>query len=84
MFYKVFGDGSIGKFSHPNGCHIVSHLLYIDDLLIFTNGERRSLNKLLKVLELYGSWFSQDINKAKLAFFSPIKLVRREGGDFLV
>lgn len=31
--------GQIGNFYHPLGCPTVSHFLYMDDILIFTNGE---------------------------------------------
>lgn len=35
--------GKIIPFSHPRGMPIISHLLYVDDILLFTNGEKASL-----------------------------------------
>lgn len=70
MLYKAFGDGRIGKFSHPRGYPLVSHLIYTVNILVFTNGERQSLKKLLKTLEVYGSWFDQTINKMKSTIYT--------------
>lgn len=60
---------------------MVTHLFYADALLVFTNGEGRTLKKSLKTLELYGSWFGQAINKAKSSLFisNKISLLRRRG-----
>lgn len=81
MLYKAFGDGSIEKFFHPKCCPLVTHLLYADDLLVFTNGERRTLKKLLKTLEIYGSSFGQAINKAKSILYisNQVRPLRKKG-----
>lgn len=55
----------MGTFYHPRGCAIISHLMYVDNLLVFTNGGPRSLTQLLKILEVYESCAGQAINKAK-------------------
>lgn len=67
MLHKDFGDGSIGKFFYLWGCPLVTHLLYAKDVLGFTNVERLTLKKLLKILEIYGSWSDQDIDKVKFS-----------------
>lgn len=38
MINVEFEGGRIVKFYHPRGCHFISHLLYADDQLVFTNG----------------------------------------------
>lgn len=45
-----FESGWIGKFYHFWSCPLVSHLLYTNDLLVFTNGAQGSLKQLLKTL----------------------------------
>lgn len=81
MLKVDFEKGRIRKFVYPKGCPLISHLLYIDDLLVFTNGEHRSLKQLLMTLGFYEWWFKQKINKAMFAFFfsSKINNVRRMG-----
>ncbi|XP_035540358.1 uncharacterized protein LOC118344262 [Juglans regia] len=64
-----FQDGRIGKFSHPIGAPLVSHLLYADDILIFTNGGKRSITNLLHTLDTYERWSGQKINRDKSALF---------------
>lgn len=32
---REFEEGRIGKFFHPRGTPLVSHLLYVDDMLVF-------------------------------------------------
>lgn len=49
-------EEGLENFYHPMGCLTISHLLYLDDILVFTNGERRSLKQLLKIIGLYEGW----------------------------
>lgn len=51
------------------GAPLISHLLYADDLLIFTSGEKKSLRVLLDTLKKYEIWSRQKINNEKLALF---------------
>ncbi|KAK1557037.1 hypothetical protein Q3G72_016579 [Acer saccharum] len=48
-----FESGRIGRFYHPIGAPLVSHLLYADDILIFANGGKRSIRNLVKALETW-------------------------------
>ncbi|KAF5452050.1 hypothetical protein F2P56_027088 [Juglans regia] len=41
LLRKNFEEGRIGKFSHPISAPLVSHLLYVDDILIFANEGKR-------------------------------------------
>lgn len=47
-----FEDGSIGRFYHPRGAHLISHLLYADDLLIFSNGDSRAGSSIRQIRQL--------------------------------
>lgn len=40
LLNQAYGEGRIGKFFHPRGTPLISHLLYVDDLLIFAIGEK--------------------------------------------
>lgn len=64
---KQFELGKIGRFFHPRGALLILHLLHVDDLLIFCNGDKRSLKMLMKTLKIYERWSIQMINKEKLA-----------------
>lgn len=43
----------IGKYHHPIDAPLVSHLLYMDDVLIFVNQEKLLIKNLMHTLELY-------------------------------
>ncbi|XP_022867657.1 uncharacterized protein LOC111387334 [Olea europaea var. sylvestris] len=57
------------SFSHPRGAPLVSHLLYVDDIVVFANGSKRSMKALMDTFQLYEKWTGQVINKEKLAIF---------------
>lgn len=38
-----FEAGEVGYFSHPHGGPLISHLLYVDGMVIFSNGEKGSV-----------------------------------------
>lgn len=67
---SVSGHLSHNKFS--KGCPIVSHLLYADDCLVFANGSKVNLQKLMILLLEYASQSGQSINIEKKPFlFAP-------------
>ena len=47
LLRKFFDLGCIGKFYHPVGVPLVSHLLYANDILIFANRSKRSMKNLV-------------------------------------
>lgn len=47
----------------------ISHLLYADDVLVFTNGANRSLNSLMALLRNYERSLGQLINIDKSSFY---------------
>lgn len=74
LLRKNFEEGRTGSYYHPRGAPLVSHLLYADDLLIFANGEKRSIKMLLRALDTYALWSGQLINKDKSALFLSKKI----------
>lgn len=39
LLKEAFEDGHIGTFYHPRGAPLILHLLYMNDLLVFANGD---------------------------------------------
>lgn len=73
LLRKSFEERRIGYFSHPVGSPLVSHLFYADDLLVFANGEKRSLHRLINIFYHYAKGSGQLINKDKsVIFFSKL------------
>lgn len=56
------------------GCPWVSHLLYADDTIIFTNGSLNSLSKFMSFLKVYENMSGQQINKNKSCFLASAKV----------
>ncbi|XP_035545050.1 uncharacterized protein LOC109016147 [Juglans regia] len=63
-----------GQFSQARGTRLISHLMYADDVVIFTNGGRSSIRNILRILDIYESWTGQLINKEKTAMFFSNKI----------
>jgi hypothetical protein len=43
----------------------ISHLLFVDDVLIFFNGQRSDAHKLFDIMELFGKATGMKINERK-------------------
>lgn len=69
MLDAKFEEGQIGRFCHPLDSPTISHLLYANDFLVFTNEECRFMMHLLKTIGLYEQWFDQKVNIAKSTLF---------------
>lgn len=69
LLKKEIENNKIGQFTHPIGAPLFSHLLYVDELLVFYNGQKRLMKRILGTLEKYGSWSCQAITKEKSALF---------------
>ncbi|KAF5443041.1 hypothetical protein F2P56_035636 [Juglans regia] len=66
-----FGNGWIISFSHPRGAPLISHLLYVDDIVVFANGGKSSLCAIRVAFAQYEDWFSQVVSKEKSSIFFP-------------
>lgn len=74
MMKVEFEVGRIGQFYHPMGCPIFTHLLYVDDFLVFTNGERCLMKQLLTILGRYEKWLVWAIyQQGKVGYFFLIE-----------
>ena len=43
----------------------ITHVMYADNIMLFTNAKRCETETLNECLELYCTWFGQRINKGK-------------------
>lgn len=60
-------------FSRPIHCPIISHLAFADDMVIFTNGYKQSLQHLGNFLSLYEQESCQSISKEMSCYIVEIK-----------
>lgn len=60
--------GDICSYKSSSLSNSITHLLFADDLLLFTNGKARSLRNLISVLHEYELCSGQSINKTKSTF----------------
>ncbi|XP_042964506.1 uncharacterized protein LOC122298703 [Carya illinoinensis] len=70
MLHQKFSHGIVKPF-HPGGGTLVTHLLYADDVLIFTNGGRMSMRRLMATLHRYEKISGQLISPSKSTIFFP-------------
>ncbi len=57
--------GQIHGIKAARGCTPITHLMFADDLLLFTRSSHEELNAILNCLEIYQSWFGQVVNFQK-------------------
>ncbi|KAL9679762.1 hypothetical protein QQ045_017628 [Rhodiola kirilowii] len=69
LLHKHINDGIIQPSFISGSALQVHHLLYADDLLIFTNGTKRSIEAMMEMLNSFCSWTGQHINKEKSNIF---------------
>lgn len=65
LLKKNFQERNISHFQHPRGAPIRSHLLYVDNILIFASRDKKLIQAIYKVLVVYKSWSGQRVNKEK-------------------
>ncbi|XP_042950232.1 uncharacterized protein LOC122282338 [Carya illinoinensis] len=70
-------------YSHPRGAPLVSHLLYADDVVRFTNGRKKSMRELMKVIETYESWSGERVSKEKTAIYFAKQFSTRRKRDLM-
>lgn len=64
----LLDHGLVKAYHGPRGCPAISHLLFADDTIIFTNGSKASLTNLLRFLSKYEEASGQKINRGKSGF----------------
>ncbi|XP_042981969.1 uncharacterized protein LOC122311447 [Carya illinoinensis] len=74
MIHCSVAEHRFGQFQQGRGTSIIYHLMYADDVVIFSNGSQRSVRELLSILGQYERWSGQAINKHKSAMFCSNKI----------
>lgn len=72
-------QGRLVPFSNGRWALHISHLLYADDVLNFTNGSNRSLTVLMELLHSYEKSSGQLVSSEKSGFYIGSKAERRAG-----
>lgn len=62
--------GKIKPYRCTNMDMVISHLSYVDDMIVFTNSDKLSINKLKTVLVKYELGSGQKINRSKSFFIA--------------
>lgn len=53
----------------PRNCKHISHMLYVDDVLMFVNGKNKNMEIILKFIRVYESASGQKLNSIKSKFY---------------
>lgn len=68
MLNSKFRAGDIGY--HPKTAELeVTHLAFADDLMIFFDGEKNSLDNIVDTMELFATWSGLRMNKEKTELY---------------
>lgn len=70
-------DSSISNYNVGRNTLLVSHLFYANDVLVFTNGAKKSLRNLMQLLQAYERSSGQMVNLSKSNFYIDDKYERR-------
>lgn len=68
-FTTLIDKGFINAISLPRRCSRISHVLYVDDVILFCRGDAKSLKNLKSFLDLYGAVAGQLTNSEKSRFY---------------
>jgi len=69
LLRKKVQDGTIGYNLQPRKGLLISHLLYADDMVIFSTGRKKDVRRILEVLDIYAQWSGQVVNASKSSIF---------------
>lgn len=69
-----FENRKIVHFSHSRGAPLISHLLYANDVIVFTNGDHTSLKNIIDIFNLYKDWLGQVVSKEKSSLATCMQL----------
>ncbi|KAL9664347.1 hypothetical protein QQ045_019747 [Rhodiola kirilowii] len=72
-FKANVADGSISRFYNGSRVPSVSHLLFTDDLLIFWNGPKRSIENLMSLIHVFCQSSAECLNNEKSLILFPRK-----------
>lgn len=69
LLNSKYADGSIGH--HPNAVNpCVSHLAFADDIMVFFDGERSSLQNISNTFDIFSGWSGLELNRMKTELYT--------------
>ncbi|KAL9689689.1 hypothetical protein QQ045_010078 [Rhodiola kirilowii] len=71
LLHRHISDGLLQPYFVKTGALQVNHLLYADDLLLFTNGTEQSIENLMHMINRFCTWTGQALNSSKSNIFFP-------------
>lgn len=71
LLWKKVQDGTIGYYLQPRKGPLISHLLYVDDMVIFSTGRKKDVRSILEVLDIYSSGLVKWSMPRSHLYFSP-------------
>lgn len=77
---SLVSRGELNLMAGPRGTHVPSHVLYIDDVMIFCKGTQQNLHSLMDLFRRYGEVSGQVINPNKSTFYSGGLSANRQVG----
>ena len=69
LINKAARQGDIKGYSISRNSPVLTHLLFVDDSLLFCRANRQECQKVLDILDIYGSYSGQQINRSKTTIF---------------
>ncbi|CAM8962821.1 unnamed protein product [Rhodiola kirilowii] len=75
MLKSKISDGLISPYFVAPRAMPISHLLYADDILIFSNGQQDSIERLMGSIDIFFSWSGQRLNAAKSFMFFDVNIL---------
>ena len=69
LLNSKYADGAIGH--HPNAVNpCVSHLAFADDIMVFFDGERSSLQNISNTFDTFSGWSGLELNRMKTELYT--------------
>lgn len=69
LMFKAAGEGDIWGYSLCSKSPILTHLIFVDDSLLFCKANQQDWRKIPDILETYWKWSGQQINTSKTTIF---------------
>ncbi|KAL9687227.1 hypothetical protein QQ045_031625 [Rhodiola kirilowii] len=83
LLHRHISDGLLQPYFVKTGALQVNHLLYADDLLLFTNGTEQSIKNLMHMINRFCTWTGQALNSSKSNIFFPQAMDTEHRQDLL-
>ena len=69
LLSKSVAEGALKGVAICRGAPVISHLLFADDCIIFTQATKQAAERIQEILNIYNKGSGQLVNKSKSAIF---------------